>query len=318
MSKRSYISRYLHIIKRLHATPYTSFKELEGYMERQFQMLRLRDDTLEFAFSKRTWDRDKKEIKDLFNLQIEYSKTHKGYFIQNTALADTYFQQMIEAVDIFNSLNLVQEVAPFIHLEKRKPQGSEHLFGLLHAIANQFQITFSHQKFWDGETTQRLVEPYLLKEFKNRWYLLAKDHKDLRVKSFALDRMSQLTVTNLPFEHPVSPRLEENYRDCFGIIGPEEGEKPEDIILSFDPFQGKYIKTLPLHHSQQILIDDDDELQVQLKLYITHDFVMELLSMGENVKVLQPNNLIADVKKALEKAFFQYNNKEGGYDIFGQ
>ena len=89
------------------------------------------------------------------------------------------FQRMMEAFDMFNSLNLAQDLTPFIHLEKRRPQGTENLYGLLHAIKNRLQIKFTYQKFWEEELSQRLAEPYALKEFKNRWYIMAKDSKDM-------------------------------------------------------------------------------------------------------------------------------------------
>lgn len=83
-------------------------------------------------------------------------------------------------------------------------------------------------------------------------------------------------------------------------------DTPQEIILSFDPFQGKYIKTLPLHESQQILIDNKDELQLKLNLYLTYDFIMELLSYGEKVKVLKPRSLANEIKAAHQKAVGQY------------
>ncbi|MEP6948729.1 MAG: WYL domain-containing protein [Ginsengibacter sp.] len=112
-------------------------------------------------------------------------------------------------------------------------------------------------------------------------------------------------MTNSKFEFPETYNIEENYRYCFGIISPNDKE-PLDIILSFDPFQGKYIKSLPLHETQQILIDNEDELQIKLKLYVTHDLVMELLSFGDNMKVLQPASLAKEIKTAHQKAFQRY------------
>jgi hypothetical protein len=58
------------------------------------------------------------------------------------------------------------------------------------------------------------------------------------------------------------------------------------VILSFGPFQGKYIKSLPLHNTQEIIEDTDDELRIRLTLYLTHDFLMELLAYGDTVKVI--------------------------------
>ena len=99
--------------------------------------------------------------------------------------------------------------------------------------------------------------------------------------------------------------MEEHYRYCFGIISPNDLE-PQEIILSFDILQGKYIKSLPLHHTQQILVDSDEELQIRIKLCITHDFIMELLSFGEDMKVLKPLSLLDKVKEAHSKAYRQY------------
>jgi predicted DNA-binding transcriptional regulator YafY len=195
-----------------------------------------------------------------------------------------------------------------VHLEKRKPQGTENLYGLLHAIKNNFQIKFDYQKFWEEESQQRLAEPYALKEFKSRWYIIAKDNKDATVKSFALDRLTHLEISNRKFDFPKNYNIEESYRYCFGIISPND-EEPQDILLSFDPYQGKYIKTLPLHETQQVIVDNENELQVKLKLCVTHDLLMELLSFGDNVKVLQPKSLAEEIRLAHQKAFKQYANK---------
>ncbi len=153
--------------------------------------------------------------------------------------------------------------------------------------------------------TQRNVEPYALKEFKNRWYILANDLKDNQVKSFALDRLTNLEITKKRFQYPNDFNVNEHFKYCFGIISPND-LKLHEIILSFNPFQGKYIKSLPLHESQQILIDNDEELRIKLTLFITYDFFMELLSFGENVKVIKPDSLINDIKTSLKNTLNLY------------
>src|ERR1019366_7986020 len=281
MSKRGYISRYSLILKKLKAKPYSTYEELQSYIENQLEYIQIQDDTLNIGFSKRTLQRDIKDIRNTFGIEIEFSKILKGYFISQSEMENMNFQRMMEAFDMFNSLNLAQDLTPFIHLENRRPQGTENLYGLLHAIKNKLQIKFSHQKFWEEEISQRTAEPYALKEFKNRWYILVKDLKDNNIKSFALDRLSNLEITNKKFEFPKTYNIEESYRYCFGIISPND-EVPQEIILSFNPFQGKYIKSLPLHETQQIMIDNEDELQIKLKLCVTHDLIMELLSFSDN------------------------------------
>src|SRR5690606_20263003 len=127
--------------------------------------------------------------------------------------------------------------------------------------------------------------------------------------SFALDRLSDLEFTTQSFQYPDNYSIEQNYRYSFGIIGPND-QKPHDIILSFDPFQGKYIKTLPLHHTQKVLIDNDQEMKVKLKLSLTHDLIMEMLSFSDNMKVIKPKTLVDQIKKAHEKAFSHYRQPQ--------
>jgi predicted DNA-binding transcriptional regulator YafY len=305
MSKRGYISRYLLILKKLKVKQYSTYEELQGYIENQLEYLQMRDDTLNIGFSKRTFQRDIREIKNVFGVDVAYSKLWKGYFILENERENLNFQRMMEAFELFNSLNLAQDLTPFIHLEKHQPQGTENLTGLLHAIKNKLEIKFNYQKFWDEEKSERSAAPYAMKEFKNRWYALAKDNKDNNIKTFALDRLTNLEITNRKFIFPENYNVEEYFRYSFGIIGPNN-QTPQEIILSFDSFQGKYIKTLRLHETQIILIDTDDELQIKLNLFITHDFIMELLSHGQSVKVLKPESLANEIKTAHQKAFLQY------------
>ena len=293
------------ILKKLKSKPYSSFEEITNYMENQIDYLQMRDDTLNIGFSKRTLQRDLKEIRNIFGIDIEYSASAKGYYISQDEIGNMNFERMIEAFDMFNSLNLAQDLKPFIHLESRRPQGTENIYGLLHAIKNKLQIKFTYKKFWEEESSQRHVEPYALKEFKSRWYIMAKDTGDAMLKSFALDRLSNLEITKAHYLQANLSQVEENYKYCFGIISPND-EVPQEIVLSFTPLQGKFIKTLPLHSTQQVIKDTEEELQIKLKLFITYDFIMELLSHGENVRVIQPKALIKEVKQGLQDALDQY------------
>ncbi|HCN85105.1 MAG TPA: WYL domain-containing protein, partial [Sphingobacteriaceae bacterium] len=226
------------------------------------------------------------------------------YFIDDAGQPEVN-DRMLEAFDMFHVLNISDGLSRYIHFEKRRPQGTENLYGLLHAIKNKLLIKFSYQKFWEEEMSQRITEPYALKEFKNRWYVLAKDNKDENIKTFALDRLTNLEITNKRFEFPKTFNIDERFRYCFGIIGPT-GDGPQEIVLSFDPFQGKYIKTLPLHETQEVLVDNKDELQIELKLFVTQDLIMELLSFGADMEVLKPKSLADKIKTEHQKAFNRY------------
>ena len=156
MSKRGYISRYLLILKKLKVKPFSTYEELQAYIENQFDYLQMQDENLQIGFSKRTFQRDIKEISNVFGIDIEYSKSQKGYFISQNENENMNFQRMMEAFDMFNSLNLAHDLTSFIHLEKRRPKGTENLYGLLHAIKNRFKIKFNYQKFLDEELSYRV------------------------------------------------------------------------------------------------------------------------------------------------------------------
>ena len=301
MSKRGYISRYLLILKKLKAKPYSTYVELQEYIENQFEYLQMQNE----GSSKRTLQRDFNDIRNTFGIDIEYSKSLKGYFISQDETENMNFQRMIEAFDMYNSLNISKDLTPFVHLEKRRPQGTEHLFGLIHAIKNKLQIIFDYQKFWEENSSPRLCEPYALKEFKSRWYLIARDVNDGLVKTFGLERLSNIDITKGAFEFPETFNIGDNFRYCFGVIN-LSGQVPEEIILSFDPIQGKYIKSLPLHETQVIIVDNEDELQVKLTLFVTLDFIMEILSHGDYVKVIAPQSLVDRIKVELNNALIQY------------
>ena len=299
MSKRESIARYNLIIKKLRKHP-ASFAEIADYLALESEL-----QEYNFNVSKRTFQRDLEDIRSLYNIDIQFDFSRKVYFLDFDEQPDIN-ERILEAFDTFNALNLSDRLSNNIHFEKRRPQGTENLYGLLHAIKNQLQIKFTYQKFWEDELTKRNVEPYALKEFRNRWYVLANDLKDNKVKSFALDRLSDLDITKKRFQFPDDFNVNRHYKYCFGIISPN-GHKPEEIELSFDPFQGKYIKTLPLHESQQILVDNEEELRIKLTLFITHDFFMELLSYGENLRVIKPESLINDLKSTFKNVLKLYD-----------
>lgn len=297
MSKREAIARYTLIINKLRSRPAT-FAEISDYMEEQSEL-----QGYDFKISKRTFQRDLADISSLYNINIEYDFSKKVYFISEDQ--PEINERILEAFDILNALNICDKVSNYIHFEKRKSTGTENMYGLLHAIKNHLLIKFTYQKYIDEEQTERKAEPYALKEFKNRWYVLAKDLKDEKIKTFALDRLTKMEITKKKFSPPNNLDVNEHYKYCFGIIKPNE-EKLEEVILSFKPTQGKYIKSLPLHESQEILIDNKHELRIKLTLFITYDFFMELLSYGESVKVLAPKTLIKEIKHSLQKNLKQY------------
>jgi predicted DNA-binding transcriptional regulator YafY len=298
MSTRETITSYNLIIKKLRKAPAT-FEEILEYLRIESEIQQY-----DFTISLRTFQRYLNEIRSLFNIDIRNDKSIKAYRIFENEGFDMS-QLLMETFDLFNALNITDRFSSQIHFEERKPQGTEHLYGLLHAIKNRLSVEFSYQKYWENNANKRTVEPYALKEFKNRWYVFVKDTKDGNFKSFGLDRMTDLQISRQHFQPDNTFDIDEYFKHCFGITGPNDF-KLEEVILSFTPFQGKYIKSLPLHKTQQVIIDNDEEMRISLRIYLSHDFFMELLSFGANVKVVQPESLAKKIKEALKANLEQY------------
>lgn len=301
MSKRETLSRYNLIINKVRRSPST-LKEILDYLKRESEI-----QGYNFDVSPRTFKRDLDDIQCLYNIEIGYVPSKKAYQINMEGQPDLN-SRMLEAFDTFNALNVASGFSRYVHFEKRKSQGTENFCGLLHGIKNTQVIVFSYLKYWTGSVSMRRVFPYALKEFKGRWYLIAKDENDSRIKTFGLDRISDLEITKKKFVYPKDFDVAALYGDSFGIINPLDGEAGK-IVLSFDADQGKYIKSFPLHESQEVMVDNDAELRVTLQVHITHDLVMEILSYGCRVRVLEPEGLRREVFANNEKGVLFYNNQ---------
>ena len=294
------IMRYHLIISKLKRHP-VSHEEMNAFLERESEFR-----GYNLVRDKRTFKRDLDAIRSIYDLDIQYNFKKGVYEIVQDEQNEKNLRA-VEALDLFNALKISENISDIIHFEKRRPNGSEHLNGLLHAIQNRVQIEFLHTNYWKNSPELRIVEPHALKEFKNRWYLLALNENDGEIRTFALDRISILIITNRKFQHKTAFNVNDFFRNCFGIIAPNE-TKPEEVILSFDAFQGKYIKSMPLHETQEIIVDSGDELRVKVTVYLTFDFIMEILSHGNNVKIIQPQSFVEKIKNIYQMSLKQYGN----------
>jgi predicted DNA-binding transcriptional regulator YafY len=284
MAKQDYIFRYLTIIKKLRRGKQASFEEIRDYLhnESEFQ-------DRPFSISNRTFLRDLNEIRDLFKIDIQYDHLEKAYYIADDQQSDLN-NRMLESIDTINSLKMANDVAQYMFFEKRKAAGTQHFHGLLHAIRNRIVLNLVHRKYEYDDPTTRLIEPYALKESKGRWYLVAKALKDKKLKTFGLDRILEFENTSSRFDYPKTLDVNAIFQHCFGVINLDDG-KPEDVVLKFDPEQGKYITSYQFHESQKVLVDDENELTIRLHICVTHDLVMEILSFGDTVEVIKPKSL---------------------------
>ena len=148
MSKRDYLIRFLLIIKKLRNARFATFEEINDYILREFELI---DAPKEISL--RTFQRDLNEIRTIFNIDIQCNNSHQ-YFIEEDEHSG-FNNRMMEAFDVFNSLSTGQQLRPYVLLEKRCALGTEHIYGLLHAIKNRFLLRIDYQKYYENQYLKR-------------------------------------------------------------------------------------------------------------------------------------------------------------------
>jgi len=301
MSKRTYFKRYIWLFDLIKNNPYITYKEIVG----KYNSSIIWEDEKSFL-SKRTFHRDLSEISELFGIEIEYDSSRKGYFIEyEFELKNTVL--LLDSYRIINIWQQFEGINDYISIEPRKT-GGKYLPIILNAIRYRRKIDFNYSKYIDEDFSKREIEPYFVKEFKNRWYVIGREIKENVIKTFALERViDEITVEHSKNSYKIPEKIKPDtfFDESFGIFK-LPNEKVETIELSFRPQKGKFIKSLPLHKSQKVIVDNNNELRIQIEVQITHDFIMELLSHGSEVKILSPNFLVQRIKDELSKSLEQY------------
>jgi predicted DNA-binding transcriptional regulator YafY len=295
MLGHSSLLRQILLIHKLRQSNGYSYVAIQEYMQKKLDGK---------TYSERTFFRDVKTIRKSLKIDIEYDRKNNVHHI--TTDADELNIKALESFEMLNVLMSKENYSAYMHFENRRPDGVQHFQILLQAIKDHRLVRFKHQKYYEEIITDRLIEPYTLKEFKGRWYLLGKDLKEDKLKTFGLDKMSQLEIKPKKFTYPADFDPQQMFKNCFGIIIPQEGEQIQNVILSFNPEEGKYIRSYKLHESQVKLIGNDDEYKISLDVYVTHDLIMEILSHGEEVEVIEPEGLKTKIKNHLIDALNYY------------
>lgn len=297
MGKMEVLQRYLLIVRKLKGLkPYVSSDEMIEYIRRE---------TTErgniCGVNIRTIQRDIKDIEELFNISIVFQKG-KGYYIKEE-YPDPYgqYDNLLLNFDLLCAMNAESGVQEYILAEHHRPIGSQILPELISAIKGLHPIEFDYTFVrYNDNTKHKIVLPHFLKESNLRWYLLAIE--DGMLKTFGVDRITKLNIlTEKTFERNHNINIKSLFKDCYGIW--DQTDIPvEDIELSYDSLDGKFIKSVPIHQSQKIICDTEDEFRITLRLRITNDFVMELLSRSRSLTVIRPSSLRERVRKIYEEA----------------
>lgn len=292
------IIRLLLIIRKLSGhQKYTDSHDLQRYItdrmrERNFKVSKLSD---------RTIQRDILKIKDIFGISIKCSRG-RGYFIeeQEEAMLVKY-DEMLQNFDLLTAVGSDSNIHQYIQADHHRAVGNDCMPSLIAAIKDRRVVEFDYVLYRkDGKLIHKKVKPYFLKESLGFWYLMALDEEE-SLKSYGVDRIKNLELTEEKFKRDESVNLKDRFKYSYGIW--DAPDKPvETVELSYSPLDGYFLKAFPLHSTQEILVDNEDEFRITLRIRITKDFVMALLSRSMTLKVIAPESLKTQIREIYREA----------------
>jgi len=270
---------------------------------------------------------------------IEYNQSKRGYYYDDEHFSISKLplkeeeRQVIELVanmlsryesipmfhsfkhiaqKIFDALNIHSGVESDEFLEDAiqfdsypEARGNEWLAPISEAIKQYKKVQIQYKPFGSDKVHKRLLHPYILKEFKGRWYLIAISEMANEVRTYALDRIEDLVVSDDSFPFDDEFDRKKYFEHSFGIYNLKDQE-PQFIKLQFDRIQGLYILNRPIHPTQRLESEDEEYITISLKLYVSEDLIMEILSFGERVKVIEPQGLRDAVLARVASAMNNY------------
>jgi predicted DNA-binding transcriptional regulator YafY len=291
------IERLSSILNFVHQHPFCSLQEMMENLSNK-----------DFSPTERTMQRDLKTIREMCFIDIKYSRLHNGYFIDKDSERD--FNEWMQLFELFNRANVINEVLiktpgtiDYIDFDQSISIHQEQLFPtILNAIIERRKIKFTYQRFWEEESSLIELEPQLLKEYLNRWYVVGTNEAG-EFRSYGLERVTEFQLLAMTFK----PKVKNPKKLFYDVIGLYSENEKEQVILSYQPFQGKYIKSQPLHSSQKILVDNDTELRIEITVCPNYELEEQILKQGERVMVVQPKWLREMVKKRIRNSLENYS-----------
>ena len=293
----------------------------------------------QIPISPRTLDEDIYNMKNNTELKyfapIEYCRANMGYYytrhfsIEQIPLNELELQELELAAGVlqrYSNTNMIQQFQgsvnnltsiikemrkggrdlSFVEFEKAPYyKGAEHLDLLMDHIHNKRCLKITYQKFNEIYPKDYVVHPYILKEFRNRWYVVGLNDASKKPITLGFERVLEVVeVKYLPFIENTVLSVKEYFKHTLGVT--HYDAPVEKILLKFSSRMGYYIKTQYLHETQEIIIDNEDGLVVQLQLIPNPELISMILMYGGDVEVLEPLSLRQQVKEGLEKALERY------------
>jgi len=272
-----------------------------------------------------TIENDMYAMKMEHDAPIKYSKLEKGYFyedkdftLNDIPLTDNDMEAISFAahtlmqfkdVDLFRQFGSAidkivdhlavsqdQDSQQFVQFEATIADGgNEYLTSILEAIKLKRLIQFEYASFVTGELKLRKVTPLLLKQYRNRWYLISFDDSKNDYITYALDRIEGLEILKETVSQPIDFDPDNYFKHAVGITSGNTA--PTDVRLKVSLVAAKYLDSLPIHASQKVVEMNQDHFIFCLKVNISEELIREIMSYGGDIAVIEPLELKEEVQR---------------------
>ena len=305
---QSLISKYVWVIETIYRAKKISFKDLNEKW--------LRDDISRgVELPKRTFDNWRYAIWDMFGINItnENHGEYRYYIANEKDISQNGLRSWLyNTFCVSNALANSQSIKDRILLEY-VPSGQNYLQPIIEAMKENRVLNITYHSYWKDEENNFDVQPFCVKLFRQRWYLVARStysyYYEQGPRIYALDRINDLHTTSETFEMPKDWSAEEYFDGCYGIIADQKKES-QNVKLKVSAGQANYIRDLKLHDSQEEIEKNEEYSIFTYHLRPSYDFIQELLWHAADMEVLEPQSLRKDIANIIEHLHNKYNKCE--------
>ena len=255
----------------------------------------------------RTFHQHRTAVEELFGVEIRCN-TSNGYkyYIANPEVLknDKTRKWLLNSFNLSNMITAGHNMKDRILFEDI-PHGTEYLQTIIDAMQQSKELAIDYQPFY-GHRASYTIQPYAMKAYHQRWYVLGYIKELNAIRNIALDRLLEMTIKEQPFKFPKNFNAEKYYANTIGIFVNDD-LSPVKVKLKVYGYQIEYLRSLPLHKSQRETLSKYGEFCVfEYKLCLTPELSSQILAMGENVEVLEPTELRDEIKRRLNDCLNRY------------
>lgn len=297
------LQKYTWLIDTIRRAGKISFEEISERWERNKDLSDYR------PLSRATFNRWKDAIFSQFGIIISCQRAGGYlYYIENPEDidGDNLKKWMLDSFAVGNLIGENLSLKDRI-LVNQVPSARDYLAALLEAMKENRTVTITYCAFGKTKSYTFCIEPYCVKLFENRWYVLAHNVQYDDIRIYGLDRIEDLKVEDRTFKLPKDFSASDFFSSYYGIVT-NMNINPERIVIRAYKDHIPYINSLPLHHSQKLLEDNGEYADFELYLVPTYDFVMRLLHVGAMIEVVSPVSLRKTMKGWISDMYNLYKN----------